>query len=677
MTEPFMRKYFPALLLIIILFPQVIYAQPSARTLTRKESFFGLHFDFHASAADTLIGNTLTEAMVDSLLRIVKPDFIQVDCKGHPGFSSYPTKAGIPARGFVRDPLHIFRKVTAAHHVALYVHYSGVYDIEAVRQHPEWAVIQADGKPDPEKTSVHGDYVHKLLIPQLKELSSTYSLDGVWVDGDCWATKPDYSEASISKFKATTGITTIPKPGDQAYFDFMEFSRKSFLNYVQTYVDSMQKFNSAFQVASNWAYSSLMPLPVNIDVDFLSGDLSPTNSIYNAAFEARCLASQGNMFHKPWDIMSWSFTLNWDRNRMLSQKSVVQLTQEAAQIMAMGGGFQAYFQQNRDASIKPWQIPTMKGLSEFIRPRQPYCQYAAPIHQIALLYSNEAHKRSSKVVFNNDGLDGLKGIVNALLDGQQTVEVVMEHHLHQAMDRYPMIIIPEWNYLQPEFKAELLTYVERGGKLIVIGPEAVKLFEKESGIQITGKPVVSNTQYLAFGNTMTATAGPTLPVTLSNKTTPFGKVFANDDFRDSSTPAAGITTFGQGKIATVFLNLGENYMRNKSPLERDFINQLANTMFEKPIVKVSGSHLVHVALNKLKNATIVHLINTGGTHTDKNVYAYDEVPPIGPLTITIDRPKPKSVFLQPDNKPLPYSYKNGTIIINLPVLDIHRMIVVE
>lgn len=671
-----MKKYFPALMLLIIHFPQV-YSQPSVRTLTRKESFFGLHFDFHASADDTLIGNTVTEGMVDSLLRAVKPDFIQVDSKGHPGFSSYPTKAGIPARGFVKDPLQIFRKVTAAHHVALYAHHSGVYDIEAVRQHPEWAVVQADGTRDPEKNSVHSDYVTKLLIPQLKELSSTYSLDGVWVDGDCWATKPDYSEASLAKFKKATGASVLPKPGEPGYFEFMEFTRKSFLEYVARYVDSVHQFNPSFQIASNWAFSSFMPQPVTLDVDFLSGDLSPTNSVYNAAFEGRCLASQGNMFHKPWDIMSWSFTLNWDRPEVQSKKSVVQLTQEAAQIIAVGGGFQCYFQQNRDASIKSWQIPTMQGLSEFIRPRQPYCQYAEPVHQIALLYSDEAHKRSSRAAFTNDRLDGLKGILNALLDGQQVVEVVMEHHLHQMMDSYPLIIVPEWNYLQPSFKAELLDYASKGGKLMIIGPEAVHLFEKEVGTQVSGKPVVHKVQYLAFQNRMTAMTGIVLPVTLPNKSTAFGHVFLKDDFRTPSLPAASITAYGKGEIATVFLNLGENYVLNKSPLERDFLNQLANTLFKKPIVTVEGSHLVHVAASKLKDATIIHLINVGGPHTDKNVYAYDEVPAIGPLTVAIDRPKPKRVVLQPDNKTLPYSYKNGKIVINLPVLDIHRMIVIE
>src|SRR5450631_2965195 len=66
------------------------------QTLRRKDSFFGLHFDFHAGTTDEHIGRTLTYGMIDTLLSEVHPDFIQVDCKGHPGISSYPTKVGSP-----------------------------------------------------------------------------------------------------------------------------------------------------------------------------------------------------------------------------------------------------------------------------------------------------------------------------------------------------------------------------------------------------------------------------------------------------------------------------------------------------------------------------------------------------------------------------------------------------
>ena len=100
--------------------------QPSR--LDRAHSYFGLHFDFHAGPDCNEVGKNVDESMVNNLIDRVKPDFIQVDCKGHPGYSSYPTKVGNPVPGFVRDQLKIWRKVTASRGVSLYLHYSGVWD---------------------------------------------------------------------------------------------------------------------------------------------------------------------------------------------------------------------------------------------------------------------------------------------------------------------------------------------------------------------------------------------------------------------------------------------------------------------------------------------------------------------------------------------------------------------
>ena len=148
-----------------------------------------------------------------------------------------------------------------------------------------------------------------------------------------------------------------------------------------------------------------MPQPVNVDVDFISGDLTPNNSVINAGFEARCIASQAQKYNIPWDIMSWGFSMNWDRTSVQSQKSITQLTQEAAEIIAVGGGFQCYFTQNRDASIRPWQVPVMKGLAEFMRERQAFCRNAAPVPQVAVLYSAFDKYMRSNSLFSNGGLD--------------------------------------------------------------------------------------------------------------------------------------------------------------------------------------------------------------------------------------------------------------------------------
>jgi hypothetical protein len=117
----------PIFLLSISLFTQTLKAQePSHKPFRRTDSFFGLHFDFHASDKDNKVGEKLIYEMVDSMLTLIQPDYIQVDSKGHPGISSYPTKVVTSAPGFVKDSHKIWRNVTLqAGNIRLEYSYSG------------------------------------------------------------------------------------------------------------------------------------------------------------------------------------------------------------------------------------------------------------------------------------------------------------------------------------------------------------------------------------------------------------------------------------------------------------------------------------------------------------------------------------------------------------------------
>jgi hypothetical protein len=194
------------LLLLNLLLSASLYAQPTPERLRRAESFFGLHFDFHAQSSDEQIGETLTEAMLDSMLQKVQPDYIQVDCKGHPGIASYPSKVSATVGSFEKDPLQLIREVTARHGVALYVHYSGVIDRHVAEKHPEWASLNTEGKPNERGgLSTYSPYVDEILIPQMKELSEVYDLDGAWIDGECWGLQPDYSAHMRQAWQAEHG----------------------------------------------------------------------------------------------------------------------------------------------------------------------------------------------------------------------------------------------------------------------------------------------------------------------------------------------------------------------------------------------------------------------------------------------------------------------------------------
>ena len=68
---------------------------------SRKDCFFGLHFDFHAMPGDE-VGSIIDIASIEEMLDATKPDMIQVDTKGHPGISSYMTAVGTHAELMAR-----------------------------------------------------------------------------------------------------------------------------------------------------------------------------------------------------------------------------------------------------------------------------------------------------------------------------------------------------------------------------------------------------------------------------------------------------------------------------------------------------------------------------------------------------------------------------------------------
>jgi len=639
--------------------------------LRRADCFFGVHFDLHASEDITDAGKTLSVEMVDTFLTKVKPDFIQIDCKGHPGISSYPTKAGNHVKGFDKDPLKIWREATAKNNVGLYMHYSGVWDGKAATTHPDWAMVKASEEKSKEKMSFFSPYLDQILIPQLKELSGEYHVDGAWIDGDCWAVETDYSPKAIQAWKEKTGIKEVPrKKEDKYYKEYLEFTRGLFRQYMGKYIDAIHAYDPKFQITSNWSYSSLMPEKVENNVDFLSGDVTPQNGVFRSAFEARCMAPQG----KPWDLMAWGFS--WNGAKMpMSNKSVVQLEQEAAEIIAMGGGVQFYFQQNRDLSLKPWLAGPLSEIGAFCRERQAYCHKAKAIPQVALLFPTLSYRQSSNSLFSGPP-EKLQATLYSLLDNQLPVEILMEHHIKGKTSQYPLIVIPECQSIEPELLSELKSYVQNGGNLLVIGSETAKIFKDELGIEsiadIEEKPI-----FLSAAKRLGSVSSALADVKLVADAQVLSHFYDVCDYRnESQIIASSMRKVGKGRIAAIYFNAGSSYAQSKTFVIRDFIKETIDKLSPEKQVEVTGSHLVHVALNKLNSKTYINLINAAGEHTNQNAIGYDQVPALSNLLVTI-LGKASKVILQPEGKELTCTYVNGKTVVVVPQIEIHSILEVN
>ena len=642
----------------------------------RKDSFFGLHFDFHAGKTDVGLGYCDVE-LLDKMLSEVKPDFVQCDTKGHQGISSYPTKVGNPAPDMKGDLLRTWRDITKKHDVALYAHHSGVWDSEAVFKNPDWAVVKDDGNRSENITSVFGPYADKLLIPQLVEMAKNYELDGAWVDGECWATDPDYSQYAVEKYKARYGKEP-PKKGDSNYYDYLEFCRAGFLEYVNHYMKEVHKVAPEFQLISNWLYTMYVVKRPEIDMDSISGDYDPNNSVNTARVDGRAIMSQ----QKPWDLMAWGFGRHGDN---FFYKTWVQLCQEAAAVIMLGGGFQVYNRQVGDSickagSVQEFILPGLVELTNFCRARENICFKAQPVHQIGVVYSEKGHNAGIDGLFSLDGIhhNSVRGVTLAVADCSFPVEVLMTHHvLDRDISDFGLIIVPELKEIEPELKDKLLEYARNGGNLAVIGAYSTELFADDLGV-VFNNPAQNALIELDCDGFRTSVKTDYARVYMGDDVRVVGEYFTTfgPEIKSKTSHIATVRNYGKGQVCGVYFNVGE-YREWRSPSFRNFVKKIIGSIYT-PSVRVLSKTNADISLMKKDGLLCVNILNLNGEHADRNVCGFDDIPALRDIELEIDfAEKPQFVRLEPENIDLSYTWEKGMIKVNVDKVDIHSVVVVK
>ena len=660
---------------------------------TRNDSFFGIHCDFHAdpSKCDT-IGATLREADIRKICRTLKPDFIQIDCKGHPGWASYPSEIGNAMPNFVGDPLALWRKVTREEDVALYLHYSGVYEIKYCNENPDECVMNADGSLT-SSIRTDGKYVNELLIPQLSEIIEKYGVDGFWIDGECWSAKTDFRPETLAAFEKEYGVDLggrLPAtPNEPYYEEYREYHRELFRKYLRHYVDILHEKYPNVQIASNWAFSDHMPEEVSANVDFLSGDLSHNNSFNSARYAARALAQQGY----PWDLMSWNFRIFvGDRSAWVS-KHPNQILQEAASVISLGGAFQNYVTQFKDGSPKMQELNALVPLAEFMREREPYCFRGTPVHQAALLLSTYDRKHEATRLYSRTGYEKIMGMTALLCDIGQSLEIVCEHTLEKQRDAYKMIVVPELFFgLDKETIVSLLEYAENGGNLVLAGKNTCKIFaESCSTFKITDRKEFLDEDIAAGDNGHDGKASTKYrPYHFTLDENEHGALFSpceissvqgeniaylKEDIREESAPLSARIPCGKGSITVIGFDIGSQYLKGTQYMHRKLMRTVCDSLYT-PLVKLEKASGTLEIVPLMKDGKLmIQLINGGGSHANANFATDDYIPPVldAELSLELDE-KPQALILQPESKALEFEYRNGRAYFSVDRIDIHSIV---
>ncbi|MBQ9416690.1 MAG: alpha-L-fucosidase [Clostridia bacterium] len=619
----------------------------------KRSRYFGIHFDFHAhpSKLQGKVGQSLTEEQIRTICTLLHPDFIQTDCKGHPGYASYPSKVGNAMPAFAKDTLSLWRRVTKEEGVDLYLHYSGIWDQKWCTEHPEEAAMRPDGSRSEMAARPEGPYADTILIPQLEELALTYGADGVWVDGECWGTEIDYDPRTLRAFEEETGTDLggeLPVKGHPQYRAYREYCREVFRRYVRRYVSILHRDCPDFSVASNWAYTDHMPEAVSADVDFISGDLNPENSFNSARYAARAIVQQG----MPWDLMSWNFR----RGQVYTPKHPVQILQEAAAVISQGGGFQTYITQYADGGLRMEEVLQLTELSAFLKERKADCFGGVPQNEVGVLLSTYDRLEESGSLFSRNGMEKIMGMTALLCDCSRSNGIYSEHKLDKALQTCRVFVVPElYEGLEEKTVETLLRWAREGGSLLLCGRKTVRLFagripcikagpdaEGERAFTLDGVhfgTVPGVTALEAQGDTVLATYGWSA--------------------RDEQFPLALTIPCGKGKICAVGADLGSAYLAAGQYLHRELMNRILDGLYE-PEVEISAQGLCEQSLLDLSGRRVLQLVNANGSHRDASVLTESFIPPVLDVRVSWRAGRaPRAVRLLPGGKTVPFTWREG------------------
>ncbi len=660
--------------------------------------YFGLHYDLHGGEKDTELGTRCGEAELVPMLERMAPDFVQTDCKGHPGYTSWFSQvpnASVPP-GLTHDALRQWRQATRKLGMPLHCHYSGIWDKAAGTKHPDWCVVSADGKlagapfgqnagaPTGEKMCPRSPYLDELMIPQLLELIDRYQVDGFWIDGDLWAVEPCYCTTCRAAWTAQTGLPEPPAKEDEPEWPrWWNFTRESFYAFVSRYCAAVHAHKPGVLVCSNWLQTFKNPGPPTVPTDWISGDNSWVWGLDGSRCEARFLSTRG----KPWDIMLWNFYCSHGMGKPDSPWTVKppeMLMQEAAVLLSFGGNVQVYEHPPvRDGRLIEWRQRRLAEVSAFVKARRQICQHSETIPQVAVLHS-EAHLfadvRGKNLMWNVDAAP-VQGAVFSLLENSYGVDILDEWALLSRLAEFPVVVAPEQERMSETMVTALKAHVENGGNLLLTGSGSWERFgeaflglrtvevqeEKSYAVPAADGDVPLYSKRWRLGEATTAE-------NLGN----IGRGCRLED-RLLPHPHAVLNRVGKGQVLYVPADLFRDFAHNRYPMTRKRVGELLQRLLPDPEIRVQAPVCIDVALRRRQSSTLIHLVNRGsGIPNLPNNGAIDEIPAVGPVAVALRTPnRPAAVRGELEDAQLDWNWDNGVLTIRLGAVHIHAVVVVE
>lgn len=430
-------------------------APAKPRNAWYRNSLLSIHCDNHSGA----LGQGQSVDDLTAAFGTIACDMIQVSAQSN-GYATYPTEVGL-RNPDPYDTVGTFKEVTRRLGRKLCVYMSVDRRPMDFKLHPEWFQIGADGKPvlngEPvvcqRPNADHKGYLYERFLPQIREIIAKYDPEGFWFDGDYILTRPCWCPRCLAAWRTETGTDA---PRDQNSPDWGKWTAwhySRYQEYRRIVAEAIHEASPKALYTSNWSWA-WSPEPAPDFVDTLSGDA------WNLKQVLLTTARWGAQQKVPWDIMSYQVP---DGRSLRHDYSFQRTLQEGALTIASGGVWFAW--TFSAGQVPPQGIETTRWMADFLQDRKAALGPSASLSSVAVLDAEASWQRGGETGYDGPACSAARSLIEA----RYTADIVNEETLRQHLTPYQVVVVPGARYVSAETLADLRSFVESGGVVLVTG----------------------------------------------------------------------------------------------------------------------------------------------------------------------------------------------------------------
>ncbi|MDL5055378.1 hypothetical protein QQ056_17750 [Oscillatoria laete-virens NRMC-F 0139] len=660
-----------------------------------------VHLDFHTSEHIRGIGAKFNRAQFQKALKAGHVNSVTLFAKCHHSLCYYPTDVGIRHPHLKFDLLG--EQIAACHEMGvrapIYITV-GWSHIDQIR-HPEWSARDKAGRlcgfglnPDAEPTDKRPEFGWYFLCPSggyrqhildlTEEICQRYPVDGLFYD-ICMYQIPICHCANCVQGMKDAGLD----PDHES--DARDYSVKKWASLSAECAAIKEKHHPGATLFFNGQSNNDAPLELfEHYTHFELEDLPTTWGGYNI------FPPRAKVFHRHGkDLLAMSGKFHTAWGEFGGFKHPTALKYEVASMVAFGARCSIGDQLHPDGQM---DMETYRNLGEaysYVRRIEEYGYGGQPFSNLGVMLSHDSHATDQGFANSTNN----QGVFNMLMEEQIDYEIAEPGG---DLSRFDTIILTGGRILNRATVGSLRAFIERGGKLLVLGQS---LLDRDTGkvildagVRLVGAARYDN-DYLKVGGALSKNMvrspflnympapryRPTKAEVLAEIFEPyFPRTYGtfcshqNTPYRPMPAPHGGAFRFGN----VIFLPhaLGAIYQANGARLHRDFFINALRLLHRRPVLEVGGlpsEGRVNLWHQADKRRYVVHLLYAAPIQRGR-CSIIEDIVELRDITVALRVPeKIQKVRLPLEKASRPFKKSKGAVSVTIPRVHMHQIAVFE